>query len=383
MTVETEYNPPYFGNPLRHWDNPDLLYEERLQAQYREVDPGGFSVVDWPALRAAFGAHEDRARFAKGRSRLLGARAVALAGTGAVLVPLSSLLPLPAQPAVLVAAMVMLLLGFGLGAWHLLQARGHSSWLSDRLTAERLRAGYFQVLIEFFDVAYRAISDPGARAEWEHTRAARLQDMRQRLDDEAKQGWERWLLDGDLQGVWATDASPRDLNAIQEAVTRRAEEHPAAFEFIADRWYRQRMQVQRTFSCRATLPSAHTAAGRQTVMVAIEYVSIAATPVIAAIAACDLLTGGRSITFWLSLMGAVSAIGLTVRLLDRGLRIRAEAQRYWDYKQRVSSTMNQFDRARKAGDLRGQVAAMFDLERNAYWETRQFYLDHRGNAFIG
>lgn len=382
MTSPNEANPPYFGNPLRSWNNPDILYDERLRQSFEAEDPAGFAIVDWPELRTAFKVHEDKAKAFKKRSRGLGVRITLLAGLGAALVPLSELLDGQTRLVVLILALGAMVLGFAMAIWHLTHSGGQQSWLSDRLQAERLRAGYFHTLVENFSLADRARTEPAAREEWIRVRGNVLRDMTTRLTQESSQRWEKWLQDGALHDVWATGAIPPDLEQLQANVTAEAQADPDRFAFVSRRIHQQRLQVQQAFSSLATFPSTGTARGRQGLISGIEFAGIIATPLFAIMAAADVIRDASSAGIWLILMGAASAIGLTMRLLDKGLRIRAEAYRYWDYRQRVAQANAAYEDAHRRGDIAAQVGAIFDLERHAYWETRQFLLDHRDAKFL-
>ncbi|WP_045319368.1 MULTISPECIES: hypothetical protein [Brevundimonas] len=382
MTTPDQSNPLYFGNPLRSWTNPDILYDARLRCAFEAEHPDEYAVVDWPELRAAFQVHEDRAKTFKKRSRGLGLRVTLLAGLGAALVPLSELLQGQTRMVVLALALGAMIAGFVLAIWHMTHSGGQRSWLSDRLQAERLRAGYFHTLIEHFALADRARTNPEAKAAWARVRSDALRDMSARLRQEADQGWDRWLQDGALHDVWATGAVPPDLDRLQARITAEAQAAPDRFAFVSRRVHQQRLQVQQAFSALATLPSTGTAQGRQGLITALEHAGVLATPVFAVLAAIEVIRTAGSPGPWLVLMGAASAIGLTMRLLDKGLRIRAEAYRYWDYRQRVAQANAAYDDAYRRGDVGGQVGAMFALERHAYWETRQFLLDHRDARFL-
>lgn len=373
----------FLGNPLRAWSNPDILYEEDQRKALALRGETAVGVIDWRQLREAFQRAETAAKDAKSRSRKLGGLAIALVGSGTALISAAPLLPAAIATSIMLVALFSILFGFGAGIAHMIQPGGHLKWLSERLKAERLRACYFHVLIDGFETAAHARTDAPSLEEWQQFRASKLDAALRRLSDEAADGWGSWTEDGDLRRVWVPEIIPAGLSQRESDIKARALAHPDEWGFVAGRIYEQRIQVQRSFTARATRPSISTAQGRRQLVRIAEWTGILGTPLIAAAAGISLIVRPHDLPVWISLMGATGAVGLVARLLDQGLQVRAEAQRYSDYSQRIKSVARKFEEALQTDNIVLQVEAVFDIERHAYWETRQFFLDHRNNRFFG
>lgn len=371
-----------FGKPLENWKNPDILYEDEFRAHMLAEFPEEMQVIDWPDLRAEFSVHEDKAKAGKGASRTLGTWAAILGGLGSAGVALGSLLADDLRKWVVLLSLVAVILGVMLGVAHKVLP-GRSNWLSHRIKAERLRAGYFQLILDNFELVAAAIGDAGRRPEWDQIRAVKLPQMLNRLDEDDAGDWVSWLEDGDLQRAWLTDAKPLALlercdRAIQEAVAA-----PGPAQTLMERLYVQRIEVQHSFSVRATVQTLLTASGRARIIRALSVLTIISVPILAFLASLALLDGREADAIALiAVSSGIAAISLLVGLLDRGLSDEKDDQRYLDYKKRVAHERKRFQDARQLKDLENQVRALFALEHHAYWETRQFLLDHRNDHFL-
>ena len=371
-----------FGKPLNDWRNPDLLMDDEFRRRMFQYFPKEMAVLDWPELRAKFAIHEGVAKAGKQSSRTLGTWAAILGGGGSAGVALGSLLNGPLQGGFIAISICAVTLGVFLAITHQVLP-GRHKWLSSRLTAERLRAGYFHVTLDHFGLAARAISETALHNDWKILRAAKLEEMSHRLEEERKGAWIKWLDDGDLERTWMPSQTLLDLKKRSQLAIQAALVNPAEAQVLIDRLHVQRIEVQYSFSTRATVETLFTPSGRTKVLSILSMLTIAAVPMLGLLASVALLQGrSEDAKALIALGGAAAAIGLIFKLLDQGLSDHKDNQRYLDYKRRVEHVRKAFEKARRGEDLEGQIRTLFDLEHHAYWETRQFLLDHRTDNFL-
>jgi hypothetical protein len=126
-----ESGPGPFWDPLADWSNDDILLTKPARASLRARHMRSLRVLDWPELRAQFTRYEEPANRNARRSRWLG----------------------------------------------VVDRSARAGWLGNRFWTERMRALYFQTLINNLGLVAEAMRSDAALGEWKAARARALAAM--------------------------------------------------------------------------------------------------------------------------------------------------------------------------------------------------------------
>jgi hypothetical protein len=178
MTMARRYAGPeadhgLFRDALADWTNDDVLQTKEARAALGARHPTGLRVLDWPELRALFAKYDPPATRHGQRDRRFGLLSLGLAALGLMLAILSPL-AIGAERAVEMAAAALVVAGLAIMAFHRFGARSKARSLGHRFGAERVRALYFQAVVNNLDLVSRAMADDAALGEWKRARARML-----------------------------------------------------------------------------------------------------------------------------------------------------------------------------------------------------------------
>lgn len=120
-----------FWDPLANWPNDDILLTKPARASLRARNMRSLRVLDWPELRAQFSRFEGPANQNARRSRWLGA----------------------------------------------IDRAARAQWLANRFWTERMRALYFQTLVNNLGLVAEAMRSDSTLGEWKLVRARALAAM--------------------------------------------------------------------------------------------------------------------------------------------------------------------------------------------------------------
>ena len=162
-----------FHDALADWTNDDVLQTEAARAALGAWRPGALRVLDWPELRALFAKYDPPATRHGRRDRRFALLSVGLAALGLMLVMVSPL-AVGAERVMELVAAALVVAGLATMALHKFGAGSKARSLAHRFGAERVRALYFQAVVNNLDVAARAMADDAALGDWTTARARML-----------------------------------------------------------------------------------------------------------------------------------------------------------------------------------------------------------------
>lgn len=368
--ARAETSPGLFGDPLAGWSNDDILLTKPARAMLGAKHMRSLRVLDWPELRAQFSRHEAPANRNARRDRRLGLGSVTCAAAG---LALAGFAPLAGAAAVYLggAAMVLCLAGAGLGAVHALDRPAKARWLGERFWTERMRALYFQTLVNNLGLVAEAMRSDAALGEWKAARARALAALPTPDDLSAQVGRlagavgddEAWVL-----AEWApAPPSPEPSEELDIVLTLLRTQRFDSQIAYTDRKLGDSLRAPRRRSAAVRL------GGR----------ALPAAAVAGAAAAGILLLTGQpvesvGVRLALAVAAAGSAAALALRMINDDLKLSEDAGRYAWYGAAVQRARARFD----AGDLAEKLAALREMEIVAYRDLREFVAAHWRGRYV-
>lgn len=359
-----------FGDPLSGWSNDDILLTKPARATLGAKHMRSLRVLDWPELRAQFSRYDAPANQHARRDRLLSLGSVACVSAGLIL---AGYAPLLADGAALLGAAAALLCVFGvlLGAVHWLDRPARARWLGNRFWTERMRALYFQTLINNLDLVAAAMRDDTALGEWKAARARALnalptpENLASQISRLAGQVGEDevWAL-----AEWAPAPAPPSPS----------EELDIVFTLLRT----QRFDSQIAYTDRK-LGDSLRAPRRRSQAVHLGGQILPAGAVLATVVAGELLVLGQpgdgfQVRVALATAAATAIAALALRMVNDDLRLSQDAGRYAWYGAAVQRARAQFD----AGDLGQKLSALREMEVIAYRDLRAFVSAHWRGRYV-
>lgn len=363
------------ADPLADWPNDDLLFEQRHRDFIARRHPNASPILDWPELRALFGAHDPHAGQFRRRSRRLGLAAIGLGCASLVLSAWLSAISLAGpSPARWFGALAALLAVAGgiLGYSGVLSGRDKARWLNHRFWTERMRQLHFQLIVNHLPLATAVVADPSRRPEWEALRAATLDVFEHAymrpLADSIEQMRDDLALDRPwIESAWSRPGpGPADSPATEEL-------------FLLLKL--QRFGIQRRYATYKLMEGRHSPKTRSRwLRIVADLFTVLSLLVAFALGLVHLLAGEKdaAIAILLGLGGTLAAFILGLRVLDEGLLLRSETERYEWYLAAVESAERRYD----AGDSAAKIDALREMERLSYQELRWFTVTFDESRFV-
>lgn len=368
-----------FSDPLEGWGNEDLLFSEKARELARADDAEVFELLDWPELRTEFEKHEASAKRSKSTNRTLGFVAVCMVGFGAAALPLVSLASAPALIPVTLVCVTLIVMGFLSGVVHFVVNYGTPPWLSHRLFAERLRHLYFQAALSNFDLLFGGLTKTQTSSLWYEARSKILDAAINSFDQQSKSGWRQIREDRDFQSFEVLGCALRP-DTLSEAFQSCGERDPKAFGRLIHRLYLQRIHIQYEFTARNLAQTVATPPLRHQLARTLLVISTLGVPALALSVGIFLLLGNEGAAYvLLAFLGTLASIGLTARVVEEGLKFKADEERYSSYLSAIRAVKEAF----MSGGNRDKALALRRLEQEAYRETRQFFVTHLDDNFLG
>lgn len=365
----------FLRDPLKHWNNDDLMLTKATREQVRKDRPNAFMVLDWPEMRSLFHDIDQTSKTAKKKVRNSGTKAVFIAASGLALAALATWLLIPGSIAARMAGVVAAMLlvgGITMGFWPRLYGHSRSAWLMTRLRAERLRQLHFQLLLANFDVAVKAMRDPNELEELQELRRkalARFQDryitptsatLQSILNDQAvSQAWH--------DATWAGNPPSTKYLPQEDCIE------------LLDALHRLRFGVQRYYSNihvqeHANAPKVRSAwldRGANLLTIGLVVASL--------VLAVALILGSSTWEAAGIAITATCAAGIAaLRSLEDGLQYDNDARRMSWYLAAIDALDDSYDRQRIPGRLRLHK----HLEHLAYREMQEFLISHHEARFV-
>lgn len=355
-----------FHDSLADWTNDDVLQTREARAALRATHPAALRVLDWPELRAQFAKYDPPATRHGRRDRDIGLLSVGLAALGLVLAVASPLV-IGGEQVVEVMAAALVVAGLAIMGFHRFGTRSKAAALGQRFGAERVRALYFQAVVNNLDLAARAMSDDAALGEWKAARARTLSFLPRpedlpgqvpKLADPVDDDAEAWIAP-----EWSSPPIPPAPSAD--------------LDLLLSLLRGQRLDGQIDYVERKLSASLGAPAQRAATVRALSLMLLAAAVVSGVMAGVLIAVVGRTLAspdVRLALEVAVGAVvaALALGVVNDGRLLAGDARRYAAYFAALTKARARFD----TGDVAEKLAALRDVETVCYRDLRQFVGDH-------
>jgi hypothetical protein len=370
--------PTYIQNPTADWGNDDLLFQPDTRAYAAAQHPRMLAILDWPELRAKFAGFDLAAGAARRASRRAGVRACVVGFVSLLLAAALPLLKIPYPGAMQVLGPIAAALAALSTIWGyamVLHGQHKAQWLSNRYWTERLRQLHFQLIINHLPLVVRVIrTEARALAEWDALRAGALARFHRLHVEEVTDAMGRMEADEAenefcLEPAWECRGDvPAPSPELEEVYTVMVE---------------QRFEIQRRFASLKTAPgnwhsSLTRSAMAKSVSNAMTFLMLLTVIVGGILLGLDYNPDGEAIKWITFATGVSSGVIVLLRVLNEGLQLSSEAERYTWYRAAVTSLKQRFERA-QGGE---QLEILRDMERLSYQEMRWFMMSFKQAKFI-
>lgn len=363
--AEAEERHGLFHDALADWTNDDVLQTREARAALGAKHPMGLRVLDWPELRALFAKYDPPATRHGQRDRRFGLLSLGLAALGLVLALLSPL-AIGAERVVEMVAAALVVAGLAIMGLHRFGAKSKARSLGQRFGAERVRALYFQAVVNNLDLASRAMTNDAALGEWKAARARMLShlpkpedlpDQIPRLAGEVEDEAETWVAPEWAQAPEPPAPSP-ELDLLLSLL--RGQRLDGQIDY-----------VERKLSASLGAP------GQRAAVVRWLSRMLLAAAVVTGLIAGVLLVMGRALgdtDVKLALQVTVGAIVAVMALgaINDNRLLAGDAKRYAAYSAALSRARARFDR----GGVPEKLAALREVEIVCYRDLREFVGAH-------
>jgi hypothetical protein len=355
-----------FHDALDNWKNDDVLQTREARAALRAKRPAALRVLDWPELRALFAKYDPPATRQGRRDRRLGLLSVGLAALGLALA-VGSPLAIGAERVVEVLAAVLVVAGLAIMGVQRLGGRSKARTLAQRFGAERVRALYFQAVVNNLDLAARAMTDDAALGEWKLARAQMLPLLPPPED-----------LPGQIPQLAAAVADDAETWVSPEWSTPPAPPEPSTeLDLLLTLLRGQRLDGQIDYAERK-LSDSLGAPGRRAAVVRglgrMLLAAAAATGLMAAVLVAGMGRAPNAPDVKLALevtAGALVAV-MALWVVNDGRLLAGDAERAVAFFTAMSNARARFD----TGGLAEKLAALRDAEIVCYRDLREFVGAH-------
>jgi hypothetical protein len=375
-----------FRDLMEGWTNDDLLLNDNERKHFYRRHPRLAPIFDWPEMRQAFSIHEQPARQARRRSRRYGTMAVAFGFLGlalsaftpwlAQLLSFSTLFPGPSD---LVerwiggAAAALIVLGTIVGAHQALIGQAKREWLVNRYWTERIRQFHFQLILNNLERAAAALGGGATLDAWRKLRQGKLADFLHDAKQRLPIALDELQDDHAEEDVWV-DKSWRE----RPPMPPRSPELVELLEGLGG----QRIGVQERYIALKLTPGLYSPQTRAEWLQGSSDVFTAGILLLTVAIGVIYIHGSEEPRLWLLGMlggaGTLTAAVVALRVLNEGLLLRTEAERYRWYLASLRSIASRFEKA----DTTDRVPLMRELERLAYREMRRFLITSKEARFI-
>lgn len=354
-----------FHDALADWTNDDVLQTEAARTALGARHPAALRVLDWPELRDLFDKYDPPATRHGRRDRRFGLSSVGLATAGLVLAMLSPL-AVGGERVVEAVAAVLVVAGLAIMGIHRFGAKSKARSLSHRFGAERVRALYFQAVVNHLDLAARAMADDAALGDWKAARARALADLPapEALPDRIPQ------LAGPVDDEAETWVSPAWSQPPQPP------EPSPQLDLLLSLLRGQRLAGQIDYVERK-LGASLGAPGQRAAVVRMLSRLLLAAAVVTGVMAAALVATGRAPASTDVKLAAEVAVGalvaaMALAVINDDRLLAGDAKRYAASFAALSKARTRFDRGGPAEKL----AALRDVEMVCYRDLREFVATH-------
>lgn len=363
---EAESRHGLFQDALADWTNDDVLQTREARAALGAKHPQALRVLDWPELRALFAKYDPPATRYGQRDRRLGLLSLGLAALGLVLA-LASPLAVGAERGVEIVAAVLVIAGLLIMAFHKFAAGSKARSLGQRFGAERVRALYFQAVVNNLDLASRAMANDAALGEWKMARSRLLSCL---PEPEALPG-QIPKLAGDVEDDAETWVAPEWVTPPEPP------EASADLDLLLSLLRGQRLDGQIDYVERKLSASLGAPGQRAAVVRWLSRMLLAAAVVTGAIAGVLIVGMGRAPGDTDAKLALEVTVGAIVAVMALGVindnrLLAGDANRYAAYFAALTRARARFD----TGSVAEKLAALRDVEVICYRDLRDFIGAH-------
>lgn len=375
-----------FQDPIEGWTNDDLLLDKTEREHFSRRHPRLAPIFDWQEMRQAFEVHDQPASEARKRSRRHGTVALALGFLGlaltavtpwlAKLLSFSPLFPNDQDNAerwIGGAAAGLIVLGALFGFHQALIGRAKREWLIHRYWTERIRRFHFQLIDSNLERAAAALDGGAALDAWRTFRQRKLDDFLHDVEKTLATAFDALEDDHAEEEVWADRACGEPPATLLQT--------PELAELLKG-LEEQRIGVQERYTALKLKPGLYSPETRAQWLHGVSDAFTAVILIITVAIGALYVRGSEEPRLWLlgllGLSGALTAAVVALRVLNEGLLLRTEAERYRWYLASVRSIRDRFEKA----DAADRVRILRELERLAYQEMRRFLVTSNEARFI-
>jgi len=355
-----------FRDALAGWANDDVLLSDEARAALSAKHPAALRALDWPELRELFASYDPPATRHGRRDRRLGVLSVGLATLG-LLLAMASPLAIGAERAIEAAAAALVAAGLLIMGAHRFGAGSKARALAHRFGAERVRALYFQAVVNNLDLVARAMADDAALGVWTTARAGVLCDLPQpealpgqipKLAGPVEDDAETWM-----SPVWSKPPDPPQPSA--------------QLDLLLSLLRGQRLNGQLDYVARKLSDSLGAPGQRAALVRGLSRLLMGAAATTALMAAVLVLAigrplGGADVRLALEVMAGAIVAAMALGVVNDDRLLAGDADRYAAHFAALSKARDQFD----TGGPAAKLAALRDVEVVCYRELREFVASH-------
>ena len=355
-----------FHDALADWTNDDVLQTEAARAALGAWRPAALRVLDWPELRALFARYDPPATRHGRRDRRFGLLSVGLAAAGLGLAMLSPL-AVGAERVIERVAAALVVAGLATMGVHKFGAGSKARALAHRFGAERVRALYFQAVVNNLDLVARAMADDAALDDWKAARALMLADLPDPQD-----------LPGQIPTLAGAVADDAETWVAQKWSAAPSPPEPSAeLNLLLSLLRGQRLDgqidyVERKLSASLGAPGQRAAVAR--VLSRFLLAVAAATGMMAAVLVVGMGRAPDNTDVKLALEVAAGAVvaAMALGVINNDRLLAGDAKRYAAYLAAISTARTRFD----TGGGPEKLAALREVEIISYRDLRAFVGEH-------
>lgn len=355
-----------FRDSLAGWTNDDVLQTQAARAALGAQHPAALRVLDWPELRGLFAIYDPPATRDGRSDRRLSLLSLGVATLGLVLA-IASPLAIGAERVIEMLAAAMAFAGLAIMGVYKFGTGSKARALAHRFGAERVRALYFQAVVNNLDLAARAMADDAALGVWTSARARMLCDLPAPEDLPGQIPKLAGPVDDDAE-TWVSPAWSASPDPPQPS---------AELNLLLPLLRGQRLDGQIDYLERKLSDSLGAPGQRAGLVRGLSLLLLGAAGVTGLMAAVLVLAMGRKwwgadVRLALEVMAGAIVAAMALGVVNDGQLLAGDARRYAAFFAALSKARFQFD----TGGVPEKLAALREAEIVCYRDLREFVGSH-------
>jgi hypothetical protein len=355
-----------FRDSLVGWTNDDVLQTQAARAALGAQHPAALRVLDWPELRGLFAIYDPPATRDGRSDRRLSLLSLGVATLGLGLA-IASPLAIGAERVIEMLAAAMAFAGLAIMGVYKFGTGSKARALAHRFGAERVRALYFQAVVNNLDLAARAMADDAALGVWTSARARMLCDLPAPEDLPGQIPKLAGPVDDDAE-TWVSPAWSASPDPPQPS---------AELNLLLPLLRGQRLDGQIDYLERKLSDSLGAPGQRAGLVRGLSLLLLGAAGVTGLMAAVLVLAMGRKwwgadVRLALEVMAGAIVAAMALGVVNDGQLLAGDARRYAAFFAALSKARFQFD----TGGVPEKLAALREAEIVCYRDLREFVGSH-------